>query len=668
MRVMTRTAAAVGIVVVLAGPARAAAQSAPPVDQSLPNMSLEELMDVRIQPVFGASLRLQPVTEAPASVTIVTAEDIARYGYRTLADILQSVRGFQVSDDRNYSYVGTRGFAIPGDYNTRILLLVDGHRLNDNIYGQAQAGAELGLDPGTFERVEIIRGAASSLYGTSAFLAVVNIVTKTGAALAGGAVTIETGSFGGRTARAAFGRRLSTGLDYSLFAAYSASSGQDLRFPEFEADGAAAGLAAKLDDETMTSVSGRLNSGAFTLSGAVGRREKGVPTAAFGTVFGDARFRTTDTHAFLDLAYDQAFGSTRTSVRGYVDRYRYDGTYPGPGWEDTPPVVLYDDYADGLWIGVDGRVTRPLGSRHVLTLGAEARDDVRQDQGGAYEGDAAPAFDISGRSSVLAGFAQDEIKLSPRWLLNAGLRYDAYSGFSRLAPRVGLIFNSSPNQAFKYLYGNAFRAPNAYERDYYSHDSGDPSLRAETVDSHELVWERYTGRWLRTAMSAYTSEVSNLITLVSDDEGGLTFTNRGRSRATGLEAEGEVRLPGGLESTASYEIRGTEGADGATMTNSPRHTGKLRMSAPFAGGLIAAFDLRVVSERRTLGGSTVGPAAIANVNLRWNAGDHLTLSAGVRNLFDRRFADPGSEEHLQDAIQQDGRSVRVGLEWRFREK
>ena len=151
--------------------------------QALPDLSLEELMRIDSGRVFGASERIQPVTEAPASVSFITAEEIARYGYRTLADILRGVRGMYVSDDRNYSFLGTRGFSKPGDYNSRILLLVNGHRVNDNVFGQAEIGAEFGMDPAIFERVEIIRGPASSLYGDSAFFAVVNVITRTGASL-----------------------------------------------------------------------------------------------------------------------------------------------------------------------------------------------------------------------------------------------------------------------------------------------------------------------------------------------------------------------------------------------------------------------------------------------------------------------------------------------------
>src|SRR6187200_3339680 len=111
------------------------ATGTPDAPPDLSKLSLEQLVDLKIDSVYGASAYLQKVTEGPSSVTIVTAEQIRRYGFRTLADVLRSVRGFYVTYDRNYSYVGVRGFSRPGDYNARILLLIDGHRLNDNVFG-----------------------------------------------------------------------------------------------------------------------------------------------------------------------------------------------------------------------------------------------------------------------------------------------------------------------------------------------------------------------------------------------------------------------------------------------------------------------------------------------------------------------------------------------------
>lgn len=124
-------------VIELATPARA---QEPPRD--LTELSVEELMRVDIDTVYGASKSLQKLSEAPASVTIVTADEIQRYGHRTLADILRSVRSFYVTYDRNYSYLGMRGFSRSRDYNSRILVLVDGHRLNDNVFDGALIGTE----------------------------------------------------------------------------------------------------------------------------------------------------------------------------------------------------------------------------------------------------------------------------------------------------------------------------------------------------------------------------------------------------------------------------------------------------------------------------------------------------------------------------------------------
>jgi iron complex outermembrane receptor protein len=164
-------------------------------DQSgVPDITLEHLLSAEIDTVFGASRYRQRVTEAPASVSIVTREEIEQFGYRTFGDVLRGVRGFYVSNDRNYSYLGTRGFSRPGDYNTRVLVLIDGHRLNDNVYDAVLIGTEFPLDIDLIERIEFVRGPGSSLYGTNAVFAVVNVVTRRGAGIDGLHVSAEAGN------------------------------------------------------------------------------------------------------------------------------------------------------------------------------------------------------------------------------------------------------------------------------------------------------------------------------------------------------------------------------------------------------------------------------------------------------------------------------------------
>ena len=273
-----RVSAIVLAVIAAMSPSSAAAQS------SLPDLSLEDLMALDAGQVFGASERLQPVTEAPASVSFITAQEIARYGYRTLADILRGVRGMYVTDDRNFSYVGTRGFGKPGDYNSRILLLVNGHRVNDNIFGQAEIGAEFGLDPAMFERVEIIRGPASSLYGDSAFFAVVNVITRSGASLDGGSITLEAGTLGTQLVRASAGRRLANGVDVALSGTFERSDGVGrLYFPAFDTPATNNGVAEGLDGEGVRQFYGRLTFKGLDVTGAYGSRQRDVPTASFDT-------------------------------------------------------------------------------------------------------------------------------------------------------------------------------------------------------------------------------------------------------------------------------------------------------------------------------------------------------------------------------------------------
>jgi len=177
-------------------------------------------MDIKVDTVYGASKFQQKVTEAPSSITIITADEIQKYGYRTLSDVLQSVPGFYVTNDRNYSYVGMEGISRPTDYNTHLLIMIDGHRINDNVFNGAYVGTEAILDVDLIERVEIIRGPGSSLYGTNAFLGVINIISKRGRDLKGAEVSADAGGLQTYRGRATYGQQYASGLELLLSGTY----------------------------------------------------------------------------------------------------------------------------------------------------------------------------------------------------------------------------------------------------------------------------------------------------------------------------------------------------------------------------------------------------------------------------------------------------------------
>src|SRR5256712_11596158 len=191
-----------------------------------PNPGEEMILFQDLPSVFGASKYEQKPSEAPASVSLVTNEEIRKFGYRTLSEILRSVRGFFTTYDRNYSYIGVRGFDRPGDYDTRVLLLLDGHRINDNIYDQASIGTEAFIDVAAIERIEIIRGPSSSLYGTNAFLAVINVISKSGRNLKGTEIAATGGSYSTGELRMSYGGRSDNRVETFLSGSDSRSSGQ----------------------------------------------------------------------------------------------------------------------------------------------------------------------------------------------------------------------------------------------------------------------------------------------------------------------------------------------------------------------------------------------------------------------------------------------------------
>lgn len=634
--------------------------------QDLALLPLERLMAME---VVSASKFPQRLAEAPASVTVVTAADIRDYGHRTLADVLRSIRGLYVSYDRNYSYLGVRGFSRPGDYNTRILLLVDGYRFNDNIYDQASIGSEFPIDVDLIERVEFVPGPGSSVYGSNAFFGVVNVITRRGADVGGAEAAGALGSHRSATGRVSYGRRLDNGADLLLSMSAHRARGQDHFYPEFVPLGVADGMARGLDADRSRQLFARLAYRGWTLQAVHGERNKDVPTASYGTAPGVAGTQTTDANTYLDLKY-QGTPAARTELTGrlFYGRYAFDGDY----LYDAPPLYRNRDTVRGAWWGAEAKVVSTAVERHKLVIGAEYQKDMRQQQRNFDEQPYAVNLDDR-RSGDRAGlYVQDEYALHDRLRLNAGLRYDHASGFGGIFnPRLGLIAEPFERTHVKLLYGTAYRAPNAYERFYAVPGPGgqktNPGLRPERIRTGELVVEHQIHEGFRVSGSLFRYTIAGHINATVDPADGLTvFRNIDRVRATGIGLEAEHVWAWGARLRASYSHQRAQDASGARLINSPRHLAKLNATAPLPGGwLRAGAELQYTGPRLTLAGET-GGYWLGNLNLvadRLAPG--LEVSLGFYNIFNRRYSDPGGTEHVQDAIRQDGRSIRFKLRYLF---
>jgi outer membrane receptor for ferrienterochelin and colicin len=665
------------LVLVVPVPTASAQSSDPQQPQSeLSQLSLEQLADLPIDSVFSASMYTQKVTEAPSSVTIITADEIRGFGHRTLADVLRTVRGFYVTYDRNYSYLGVRGFSRPGDYNARILLQVDGHRLNDNVFGSALIGTEFPLDVDLIERIEIIRGPSSALYGTSAFFAVINVITRRSSRESGLEASATLGSFDAYEGRGTYSRTFAGGRELLLSGTGFHSDGQRaLFFPEFDDPTTNNGIAERADGDQFTKLFGRISAGNLTLQALYGTRDKSIPTASFGTVFDDPRSRTIETLGFLDMQYTRKLRAQwELASRVSYDRYGYDGDYVYGSDEESPASrVINKDFARGNSWGAEIKASRRVARIQRVALGSEYRNNFRQDQ---YNYDLDPFvqyLDDRRYSQNWALYAQDEITVHPKLLLNLGVRHDRYDSFGGTTnPRLALLYYPRRSTTLKVLYGEAFRAPNAYE--LYWRQSGvakaNPALRPETNRTGEVVIEQYLGSRLHVAATSFYYHINDLITQRTDSggDGLLFYDNADEINARGVELEAEAKWRGGLQGRVSYTLQRTRNEmTGESLTNSPNHLVQFNLMMPLVKGAgSAGIEFQYVGARRTLAGQSVDGVFVPNLTLvSRRLSRNLELSASMYNLTNTSYSDPGSEEHRQDSILQDGRNFRVKLTYHF---
>jgi len=651
------------------------AVAAPSDMHDLTALPIDQLLNLE---VVTATKIPQKLSDVPASVSVITADDIKHYGYRTLADILRSVRGVYVTYDRNYSYVGTRGSGRPGDFNTRLLIMVDGKRLNDATYDQGAAGTEFPIDVELIERVEFVPGPGSAIYGSSAFFGVVNVITKTGAALAHTELALTKASYGTTRGRVISGMPLGRGkADLLVGVSGFDSRGQDLYFPEFDDAASNHGIANGLDYDRYKRLFAKLGAGGLSLEAYFGRRTKGIPTASYGQQFNAPLSHTRDEYAAAGVSYQAPLSNSLELYASLsANRFRYDGTYVLSQGE---AATVNRDLSESRALAGEVRLLSTAIRNHKLIAGAEYFNDSRRQM---VNFDVLPYvsyLDIDIPKHGYGLYLQDDIRLSEQFALNAGVRHDHDSeGGNANSPRLALLYQATPQVTFKALFGTAFRSANAYERYYASSSSNklNPNLRSEHVRTGELSVEYFPTNRFRASASLFQYRVKDLLSLTTDpSDGRLYFSNVDATRSGGVEFETEWLGAGDrrLKASVSFQVAHNN-ATGEWLTNSPRRLLKLNYSTPLLGdGARAGVEYQVMSRRLGAQGEVGGFGLVNLTLLSRKLGKHVELDASIYNLFDKRYADVPSEEHFDNSdppryltsIAQSSRNWRVLVNYEF---
>jgi outer membrane receptor protein involved in Fe transport len=493
--------------------------------------------------VVGASKREQSLGTAASAVTVLTADTLRRYGYRTLADALRGVGGLYVVDDRMIERVGVRGVQLLGDANTRILILIDGAPINEPWSQFVDAGAALPVALDDVARIEIIRGPVSSIYGTNAFLGIINIVTLDvdRAPRAWGRATAGTTGTLGSHAGFALGD-----LDRQIrgTASYQHRLGETLVYPDLPAGGAetsADGAHAILGSLAVT-----VDRVFFQARAA--QRQRELPGAPYDGAFGSDDNTHRDRHLLAEVGYSHEVSRRLTlAARAYANRYAFTGRLDdGAGGFRTD--------ATSTWYGGELRALADvLATPEQLTLTAGVAVERTHASSTSTDRPDALATDLT-----IAGLYLDAAARPWPWLgVSLGARYDRNSQFeAELSPRAALFLHPGDAWGLKLLYAQGFRNPSIFEA--YHDDgrrfspelddaTGESTLASESILAYELVaygrltdglrvrgslWEWRMDELMRRTQAFVPPPVNDL---------RLRFQNGGPLVSRGVEVEASFR-------------------------------------------------------------------------------------------------------------------------------
>lgn len=635
--------------------------SAPTLAQQVP--SLEELLKQQTSTdpsqieVSTSARYAQRAGQSPQVTYIVTDDEIRRFSLRSMEDILSLFPGLYVSSDGSFGYLTARGIGRPGDYNAKLLFLVDGTRVNDNIYDAGMIGSNFFIDPLLIDRVEYSPGTGSALYGNNAFLGVVNVITKRGNKMRGAQLSVMANNRQQREASLSYGARHQSGHEGWL--SLSRSERDNIRFADIHTPELLTAQ-SHLHEDVNNKLAASYRYRRLHLQVAGVSRNLQQPAFIADDSPATDLFRTENRNYFMSLQHGYSL-HPQAELYTHLSTNGFHLTTFTPFIFTDGAVHHYHFDVTGKWTNLDLRLSYTPTSAHHLLLGIDGQHDQHQSYQFSID-DIIPlqgAYSDNNRAGL---YLQHSWQVAAEHQLISGFRYDySQQNVREFSPKLGWVWQRSDSQSIRLNYGTAFRAANEYEQKtnlYYNLEA--PA--SELINTLEASWHAQLDNGWSVGASVYHSRIRNLITANYVQSRVLQYFNDRAINAIGIETTASKSWQTGVQLQLSASMqRARYENDQTNLTNSPQRMVKANLRYPlWRDDLQLNWQLIAASERTSPLQTWPGYAR-HDLLLSWQGNSQLSVVFGLKNVFDKYYVDAPLPSAA--GLKQPGRSAELSVHW-----